>query len=78
MPKALGDIFESVAGAIYLDSGMSLDTVWKVFYRIMKHQIGNILSIALSVVHWTVNASVLCPDFEGAYVPVFHVSVMDR
>lgn len=30
VPKALGDIFESVAGAIFLDSNMSLDTVWKV------------------------------------------------
>ena len=40
VPKALGDIFESVAGAIYLDSGMSLDIVWGVFYRIMKPQIG--------------------------------------
>ena len=30
VPKALGDIFESVAGAIYLDSNMSLDTVWQV------------------------------------------------
>ncbi|GBN04632.1 Endoribonuclease Dicer [Araneus ventricosus] len=32
VPKALGDVFESVAGAIYLDSGMSLDVVWKVYY----------------------------------------------
>ncbi|ELU12939.1 hypothetical protein CAPTEDRAFT_223153 [Capitella teleta] len=39
IPKALGDIFESVAGAIYLDSGMSLDTVWQVYYRMMKPQI---------------------------------------
>lgn len=31
VPKALGDIFESVAGAIFLDSNMSLDMVWKVF-----------------------------------------------
>lgn len=30
VPKALGDVFESVAGAIFLDSNMSLDTVWKV------------------------------------------------
>lgn len=30
VPKALGDIFESVAGAIFLDSNMSLDMVWKV------------------------------------------------
>lgn len=36
VPKALGDVFESVAGAIYLDSGMSLETVWRVYYRMMK------------------------------------------
>ena len=40
IPKALGDIFESVAGAIFLDSGMSLDTVWRVYYRMMKPHIG--------------------------------------
>ena len=40
IPKALGDIFESVAGAIYLDSGMSLDAVWRVYYRMMKPHIG--------------------------------------
>lgn len=40
IPKALGDIFESVAGAIYLDSGLSLDIVWAVYYRIMKPYIG--------------------------------------
>ena len=39
VPKALGDIFESVAGAIFLDSGMSLDTVWRVYYRMMKPEI---------------------------------------
>ena len=40
VPKALGDIFESVSGAIYLDSGMSLDTVWAVYYPMMRPQIG--------------------------------------
>ena len=44
VPKALGDIFESVAGAIYLDSGRSLDAVWRVFYTIMKPQIGRLLN----------------------------------
>ncbi|XP_057322271.1 endoribonuclease Dcr-1 isoform X2 [Microplitis mediator] len=39
VPKALGDVFESLAGAIYLDSGMSLDAVWNVYYRIMKAEI---------------------------------------
>jgi len=39
VPKVLGDIFESLAGAIYLDCGMSLDTTWKVFYRLMRNEI---------------------------------------
>ncbi|GFO41771.1 endoribonuclease dicer [Plakobranchus ocellatus] len=43
IPKALGDIFESVAGAIYLDSGMSLDAVWTVYYRMMKPHIDKYL-----------------------------------
>lgn len=33
-------MFESVAGAIFLDSNMSLDAVWKVYYRMMKSEIG--------------------------------------
>ncbi|GFT59330.1 putative dicer-2, partial [Nephila pilipes] len=40
VPKALGDVFESVAGAIYLDSGMSLDTVWKVYFPMIKPAMG--------------------------------------
>lgn len=39
VPKALGDVFESVAGAIFLDSGMSLDAVWSVYYKMMKKEI---------------------------------------
>ncbi|TRY73759.1 hypothetical protein TCAL_02552 [Tigriopus californicus] len=39
VPKALGDVFESIAGAIYLDSGFSLDTVWKVYFRMMGDEI---------------------------------------
>nr|CAH7717562.1 unnamed protein product [Callosobruchus chinensis] len=39
VPKALGDVFESVAGAIFLDSGMSLDAVWRVYYKMMKGEI---------------------------------------
>ncbi|KAK3931803.1 Endoribonuclease Dcr-1 [Frankliniella fusca] len=39
VPKALGDVFESVAGAIFLDSGMSLDAVWRVYYRMMRPEI---------------------------------------
>ncbi|CAL1277780.1 unnamed protein product, partial [Larinioides sclopetarius] len=36
VPKVLGDIFESVAGAIYLDNGSSLDAVWKVIYPMIR------------------------------------------
>ncbi|XP_058059777.1 endoribonuclease Dcr-1 [Anopheles bellator] len=39
VPKALGDVFESIAGAIFLDSGMSLDTVWKVYRKMMGPEI---------------------------------------
>ncbi|XP_045535959.1 endoribonuclease Dicer [Papilio machaon] len=39
VPKTLSDIFESLAGAIYLDSGGSLSTLWAVVYRIMHREI---------------------------------------
>ncbi|EEB12371.1 dicer-1, putative [Pediculus humanus corporis] len=39
VPKALGDIFESLAGAIFIDSENSLETVWNVFYKIMKKEL---------------------------------------
>ncbi|GAB6031712.1 Endoribonuclease Dicer [Chamberlinius hualienensis] len=31
VPKVLSDIFESIAGAVFVDSGLSLIAVWKVF-----------------------------------------------
>ncbi|OEL29167.1 Endoribonuclease Dicer-like protein 1, partial [Dichanthelium oligosanthes] len=34
-PKVLGDIFESIAGAIFLDSGYDTSTVWKVFQPLL-------------------------------------------
>jgi dsRNA-specific ribonuclease len=40
VPKVLGDLFESLAGAIYLDSGLNLQEVWRVYYRLMKREIG--------------------------------------
>ncbi|XP_065211449.1 endoribonuclease Dicer-like isoform X2 [Planococcus citri] len=39
VPKVLGDLFESIAGAIYLDSGNDLKTVWRIYYNIMKEEI---------------------------------------
>jgi endoribonuclease Dicer len=39
-PKVLGDILESLAGAIFIDSGMSLETVWKIFQPLFHKKIG--------------------------------------
>ena len=34
VPKALGDIFEAIFGAIYLDSGMDLILVWDKYAKL--------------------------------------------
>ena len=40
VPKALADVFEALAGAVFFDSGRNLKAVWKVFYPIMHPVIG--------------------------------------
>ena len=45
VPKVLGDILESVIGAIYIDSKMNLDTVWKVYTHLFSiDQIQNVIN----------------------------------
>lgn len=39
-PKFLSDIFESVAGAIYLDSDCCLTAVWNAYYKILEPYLG--------------------------------------
>lgn len=39
VPKALGDVFEALIGAIYLDSGKDLNVTWKIVYNLMKKEI---------------------------------------
>lgn len=39
VPKALGDLFESLIGAVFLDCGMSLDRVWRIIYRMFGREI---------------------------------------
>ncbi|XP_027354883.1 endoribonuclease Dicer homolog 3a [Abrus precatorius] len=34
-PKALGDLVESIAGAILIDTKLNLDEVWKLFYPLL-------------------------------------------
>lgn len=45
----MGDIFESLAGAIYMDSRMSLETVWQVYYPMMRPLIGELFSLVVVV-----------------------------
>ena len=42
VPKVLGDLFEALAGAIFLDCGMNLKTVWSVIYKLMHKEIGTL------------------------------------
>lgn len=39
VPKALGDVFESLIGAVFLDSGNDLDVTWRVIYGMMHQEI---------------------------------------
>lgn len=44
IPKSLGDIFESIVGAVYLDSGLSLEKTWKVIYLLMKDELSQFMA----------------------------------
>lgn len=48
VPKLLGDLFESIAAAIYLDSGKNLQLVWNVYFNLMKKEIGNISFLTIN------------------------------
>lgn len=39
VPKSLGDIFEAIIGAVYLDSGNNLEITWKIIYDLMQNEI---------------------------------------
>ncbi len=49
-PKVLGDVLESVAGAIFLDSGCCLETVWRVFKPLFVERIGKCMVASSSAV----------------------------
>ena len=40
VPKTLGDMFEALAGALYVDSGLQVERVWQVFFPLLKQSIG--------------------------------------
>lgn len=42
MPKVLGDLFESLIAAIYLDCDRDLNFVWKICYRFLEKEISKL------------------------------------
>lgn len=51
VPKVLGDIFESIIGAVFLDSNLCFTTTWRVIYNLMKNEIHEFMNnIPLQVV----------------------------
>ncbi|XP_028170236.1 endoribonuclease Dicer isoform X1 [Ostrinia furnacalis] len=69
VPKVLSDIFESLIGAIFLDSGGDLAAVWAVIYRIMWKEIdafsARIPQQPVRVLYEKIHA---CPVFGDAQV----------
>ena len=63
-PKVLGDVLESVAGALFVDSQMNLEVVWSRFYPFFKPLIGKSTIICDGIVHSLQNF-VLLVDFTG-------------
>lgn len=63
-PKVLGDVLESVAGALFVDSQMNLEVVWSRFYPFFKPLIGKSTIICNDIVHSLQNF-VLLVDFTG-------------
>ena len=41
-PKVLGDLLESLAGAIFMDSGMDLQVVWETLGPLFTEKIGTV------------------------------------
>jgi endoribonuclease Dicer len=47
VPKVLGDVFEALVCAIFLDSGMNLELVWKIVLPMFLPFIGKTLLVFL-------------------------------
>lgn len=43
VPKSLGDIFEAIIGAVFLDSGSNLQITWKIIYDMMHNEINEFM-----------------------------------
>ncbi|KAG5887607.1 hypothetical protein JTB14_002616 [Gonioctena quinquepunctata] len=75
VPKVLGDIFEALAGAIFLDSGKDLKTVWNVFYKLMFREITKFSkNVPMNIIRRLYEWNGANPKFGAAY----HYSCAER
>ena len=69
VPKALGDIFESLIGAIFIDSGNDLLVTWKVIVSFMSQEIlAFIQKTPINIVRQLYEFPGAHPKFGKAYV----------
>jgi dsRNA-specific ribonuclease len=62
-PKVMADVFEALAGAIYMDSGRDLEIVWRIFYNLMQEEIEKYLENLSPVIK--LHQKIGCPvDFR--------------
>lgn len=75
VPKVLGDLWESLAGAVYLDSGKDLARTWAVFYPLMKKEIGKILLLMANGTSTTLKNCLFADSFS-VNVPIQPVRML--
>lgn len=80
VPKALGDVFESLIGAIFLDSRNDLEATWRVIYGLMHHEIATFsvdtpIQIVRRLYEWKPDCF---PKFSRAIVPKEEDTVLIR
>lgn len=69
VPKALGDIFEAIIGAVFLDSGSNLQVTWKVIYDMMSNEINEFMrDVPIQVVRRLEEWPGANPSYSPAHV----------
>lgn len=81
VPKVIGDLFESIIGAVFLDCGLNLETTWNIIYGLLKQELHEFMvDVPLQIIRQLYEYekgsaepkfydSVVCEDFSVA-VPV--------
>lgn len=69
IPKAIGDMFESIVGAVFLDSGLNFTVTWNLIYRLLQKEIEEFMrDIPIDIVRqlYEYNKGSAKPKFQPA------------